>query len=131
MEARWQSGTTVLGDSLRADGANGDLTFSDLTTVNLRLFADLGQQRRLVRERPWLRGARVSLAVNNLFDARQDVRDAAGFVPVSYQPDYLDPVGRTVRVSFRKLFIPRRFWGGQGGRGTGGGRPEGVSAPPS
>ena len=50
------------------------------------------------------RGARVSLAVTNLFNARLDVRDAAGDTPISYQPAYIDPVGRSIRISFRKLF---------------------------
>jgi hypothetical protein len=34
------------------------------------------------------------------------VRDAAGLVPTSYQPDLLDPLGRTVSISIRKLFSP-------------------------
>lgn len=75
--------------------------------MNLRLFADLGQRETLVRERPWLLGARVSLALNNLFDQRVDVRDSGGLVPISYQPDLLDPIGRSVRLSVRKLFAPR------------------------
>ena len=48
---------------------------------------------------------RVTLGVDNIFDSRQRVRDATGMTPVSYQPDYLDPLGRTVRVSVRKLFF--------------------------
>jgi hypothetical protein len=48
----------------------------------------------------------VSLAVNNLFDTALDVRDEAGLVPVGYQRAYLEPLGRSVRVSFRKLFTP-------------------------
>ena len=32
-----------------------------------------------------------------------------GSVPFGYQPDLLDPIGRTVTISFRKLFLPRRF----------------------
>ncbi|WP_334162553.1 TonB-dependent receptor [Phenylobacterium sp.] len=98
--ARWQSGTEV--DGARFGGQ--DLEFSDLATVNVRLFADLGQQP-WARGRPWLRGARATLSVDNLFDARLDVRDADGVTPVSYQPDLVDPLGRTVRISFRKLFF--------------------------
>jgi hypothetical protein len=80
------------------------LRFSDLATVNLRLFADLGAQR-FARDHRWLRGARVTAAVNNLFDSRQKVRTAAGTIPISYQPDLLNPVGRSVRVTVRKLFF--------------------------
>jgi hypothetical protein len=34
------------------------------------------------------------------------VRDAAGNVPRNFQPDLLDPLGRTIKISFRKLFLP-------------------------
>jgi hypothetical protein len=99
LNARWVSGTHVFG------GTTGeDLTFSDLTTVDLRLFADLGQ-RPFARQHPFFRGSRVSLTFDNLFDQRVRVRDAAGITPVSYQPDLLDPLGRTVRISFRKIFF--------------------------
>ena len=83
------------------------LDFSDLTTVNLRLFADLGMQE-IARNNTWLRGARVSLAVDNIFDEKVDVRDATGAIPINYQPDLIDPVGRTLRLSFRKIFFPPR-----------------------
>jgi iron complex outermembrane recepter protein len=98
-EVNWQSGTTVRG------GADGDLDFSDLTTVNLRLFANLGQQRSLVQAVPFLRNTRISLDIDNLFDSRIGVTDASGAVPLSYQPDYLDPIGRSVRVTLRKQFF--------------------------
>jgi len=100
MNAKWESATRIDGGA----GPDDDLRFSDLATVNLRLFADLGAQR-FARDHRWLRGARVTVAVNNLFDSRQEVRTAAGTVPISYQPDLLDPVGRSVRVTVRKLFF--------------------------
>jgi outer membrane receptor protein involved in Fe transport len=81
------------------------LFFSDAATVNLRLFANLGQQQKLVQEIPFLRGSRVTLAIDNLFDTRPEVRDATGATPLSYQPFYLDPLGRSVRLSFRKMFF--------------------------
>lgn len=99
MNAKWQSSTRVIGS-----GTDGDLEFSDMTTVNLRLFADLGAQP-MARQNPWMRGARVTLAIDNLFDERQEVRTAAGVTPISYQPDLLDPVGRSVRLTVRKLLF--------------------------
>ncbi|TVV71661.1 TonB-dependent receptor [Sphingomonas solaris] len=100
LNASWQSGTTV-------DGATSaqTLRFSSLTTVGVRLFANLGQQQALTAKVPFLRGSRLSLGVTNLFNQRLDVRDVNGLVPVSYQPAYLDPLGRSVRISFRKLFF--------------------------
>lgn len=105
LTGNWQSGTVVRGGPDGSGGTAGDLFFSDLATVNLRLFADLGAQRGLVRRHRWLRGMRISFSVDNLFDARTRVRDAAGTTPLSYQPDYLDPLGRTVRISLRKVFF--------------------------
>ncbi|HYD45052.1 MAG TPA: TonB-dependent receptor [Phenylobacterium sp.] len=99
LNARWRSGSEVIG------GTFGDLKFEDLTTVNVRLFADLGMQPWARRDYPWLRGTRVSLSIDNLFDSRQEVRTADGGTPVNFQPDYLDPLGRQVRLSVRKLFF--------------------------
>jgi outer membrane receptor protein involved in Fe transport len=82
------------------------LRFSPLTTFDLRLFANLGERFELVTRHPWLRGTQLRLDVRNLFDAKPKVRDSAGEVPFSYQPDLLDPIGRTVGLSVRKLFSP-------------------------
>lgn len=102
LSANWQSGTTVRGGT----GAPADtLRFGSLATVNLRLFANLGLQPALVRDRPWLRGTRVTLAVDNVFNARQRVTDATGVVPSSFQPALIDPLGRVVRLQLRKLFF--------------------------
>lgn len=98
----WQSGTEVDGG---VAGATQRLNFGSLATVGLRLFADLGQQPALVRDNRWLRGSRISLGIDNLFNARQRVTDANGTVPINYQPGYLDPNGRVVRLTFRKLFF--------------------------
>jgi iron complex outermembrane receptor protein len=104
LTANWQSSTFVRGGALAGGGTGDDLFFDDFATVNLRLFADLGLQK-FARERPFLRGMRVSLSIDNLFNARQQVRDQLGTTPISYQPGYLDPLGRSVRLSVRKLFF--------------------------
>ncbi|WP_447411907.1 hypothetical protein, partial [Clostridium perfringens] len=75
-------------------------------TANLRIFADLQQQLPLLKAHPWVRGLRLTLGVDNILDSRQRVRDANGITPISYQPDYLNPLGRTIRLSIRKLFSP-------------------------
>ncbi|MDB5493278.1 MAG: TonB-dependent receptor-like protein, partial [Phenylobacterium sp.] len=97
----WKSGTTV------HDAASiGDLTFSAIAKLDLRLFADLSLRRELVAKFPFFRGSRLTFAVTNLFDQRVRVHDATGATPVSYQSAYLDPVGRKVSIGFRKLFAP-------------------------
>jgi len=57
---------------------------------------------------PFLRGTRLTFSVTNLFNERVRVTDALGETPVSYQPDYLDPLGRSVRISIRKSFFGGR-----------------------
>jgi hypothetical protein len=98
-EVDWLSGTRVTGVG------GSDLEFSPRMNVNLRLFANLGQQRDLVTAVPFLRNSRISLNIDNLFDDRVNVRDSLGQTPLSYQPFYLDPVGRSVRISLRKQFF--------------------------
>ncbi|MEI9890429.1 MAG: hypothetical protein WDN45_07315 [Caulobacteraceae bacterium] len=107
LNANWLSGTTVQGAAMAggAGSATGNLTFSDIATVNLRLFANAGAMRTVVQRHPWLRGARITLSFNNLFDQRIKVTDAAGRTPLSYQGAYLDANGRTVSLSIRKLFF--------------------------
>jgi len=102
LSANYRSATTVNGGTPQVPST---LRFGDLATANLRLFADLGQRLDLVRAHPWVRGMRVSLSVDNLFNTRQQVTDAAGATPIGFQPAYLDPLGRSVRLSVRKLFF--------------------------
>jgi uncharacterized membrane protein YgcG len=100
LSANWRSGTRVNG------GEDGALRFSPLATFDLRLFANLGERFELVSKYPGLRGTQVRLEVDNLLNERPRVRGAAGDVPFSYQSDLLDPLGRTISISFRKLFLP-------------------------
>ncbi len=102
ISANYATGTRVNGGTIAAPET---LNFGGLATANLRLFADLGQRLEWVKARPWLRGMRISLSVENVLNTRQRVTDATGATPNNYQPDYLDPLGRTVRLSIRKLFF--------------------------
>jgi len=102
LSVNWQSGTRVDGGTAAAPTT---LNFSSLATANLRLFFDPTTRPDLIAKHKWLMGTRLVVSVDNLFDSRQRVRDAAGNTPVSYQPDYLDPLGRTIRVGIRKLLF--------------------------
>ncbi len=104
VQANWQSGTTVNGGPIAGGGTSSNLHFSSFSTVNLSLFADLSQRPALIARHPWLKGTRLFIGVQNIFDTHLRVRDDAGAVPLSYQPDYLDPLGRTVRFGIRRLF---------------------------
>lgn len=98
VSAKYDSGSSIVG------GANGDLKFHDLATFNLRFFADFNQMPKLTDDLPFLKGSRLRLSVNNLFDAQRKVTDASGVVPLNYQPGYTDPLGRYVELEWRKAF---------------------------
>lgn len=95
----WQSGSNVLSGA--SDGL-GKLSFSDLTTVDLRLFVNLGDRRGVKRKYPWLKDTRIRFSIDNIFAERLDVRDETGTVPLSFQPELIDPLGRVFKVSLRK-----------------------------
>jgi hypothetical protein len=97
----WKDKTWVNG------GATGGQTlyFSDLATLDINLFANFSvpARKKLVDKYPILKGVQASLNFNNILDNKQTVRDQNGVTPQAYQRDYLDPLGRTVRIGFRKL----------------------------
>ncbi len=100
VSVNWQSGTAVGGSG----GGNGKLTVSDLVTVNIDLFANLAGRFGGRKAPAWLQGTRITFGITNLFDARLRVRDVNGWTPLSYQPAYLDPVGRFISLGLRKTF---------------------------
>ena len=102
--ANWRSAT-------RVDALTGDpLHFSPVATFDLRLFANVGQYLPVVSRYPWLRGASMRFEVGNIFNARPRVHDSAGAIPIGYEPNMLDPLGRTLMISFRKQFLPAAYY---------------------
>lgn len=98
LSAKYDSGSRVVG------GANGDLDFGDLATFNLRFFMDFNQKPKLIEAAPFLKGSRLRLSIDNLFDAQRKITDGSGRVPLNYQPGYTDPLGRYVELEWRKSF---------------------------
>jgi outer membrane receptor protein involved in Fe transport len=96
----WRS-PTVVGSGEPA--APDPLYFSSLGTADLRVFLDLGHVPWM-RNAAWAHGARASLAVTNLLDRRQTVHDAAGATPTAFEPGFLDPLGRVLALTLRKVF---------------------------
>jgi hypothetical protein len=99
---RWQSRALINGQM--AGAASEHLTQSPLSVFDLKLFAGGGAQGPPLLRAPVLRGALLTLAIDNVLNSRPRVRDGAGATPIAYQPDYLDPLGRVVRISLRRLF---------------------------
>lgn len=101
MHGSWLAPTTLDGSGLPG---TSDLRFGSVTSVNLNLFAEFSMMPKLVKQVPFLKGARLSLRFENLFDSVQKVTDASGAVPLSYQRDYINPRGRMIELEFRKAF---------------------------
>lgn len=100
INAQWQSPTKVRAGSPTDDER---LTFSQGVTLNLRLQINLADQPWLTRRLPFLRGY-LNLSGDNLLGAHTRVRGAGGAVPLAYEESYLNPTGRTFRITLRKRF---------------------------
>jgi iron complex outermembrane recepter protein len=99
INARWQTPTTTRAGSAPADR----FTFSQGVTINLRLQINLAEQHWLTRLLPFLRG-NLNLSADNILGAHTTVHDAMGRVPLAYSESYLNPTGRTFRITLRKRF---------------------------
>ncbi len=100
----WRDGSRVIGGPVAGGGTASDLNFSPQMVINLRAFIDINQQARFIERHPFFRNTRLRIAVDNVFDDRQSVRDAGGIVPLRYQPGFIDPLGRSFEIDFRKQF---------------------------
>jgi hypothetical protein len=100
LSGKWRSSTSVnSGDPSALDA----LSFSALGTLDSRMFVDFARLR-FTKDLPWAKGARASLVVLNVFDRRQTVLDATGVTPLAFAAGYLDPPGRTLWLTLRKVF---------------------------
>jgi iron complex outermembrane receptor protein len=90
----------------RLDGAgtpgSSDLFFDDLATFDIRVFTNIDQLTG--GKTPAFKNLRISLRMDNIFDAQRAVRDENGNTPINYQPFVIDPVGRFIGIDIRKLF---------------------------
>lgn len=98
----WQSGRDRMTGPI---GSQTRLNFGSLAKVGLLTEFNPGQNIDFLLKNPWLRGSRVQLRVDNLFDAKQRVTDENGEVPAAFAPNLIDPLGRVVRLTFRKQFF--------------------------
>ncbi len=96
----WRGGSVI-----DAGPSTGALRFDDQTTINLSAFYEAPKDLNLGPVSKWVAGARVTVAADNVLYSRPVVRDAQGRTPQAYQADYLDPLGRTVRLTVRKSLI--------------------------
>ena len=97
----YTGGAHIDGDLLTGTSR---LDFAPFAKVDLRLFADFDRMPGLTKAVPFLGHSRLTVRMDNLFDAQQRVTDANGVVPLSYQPGFQDPRGRIFQLEFRKQF---------------------------
>jgi hypothetical protein len=98
LDGNWVGRSRITAGTIAAPTA---VSFAPRTRLDMRFFVNLGPQfpdSRLAR------GARLAVEVENLFDSKQRVTDQTGTIPLRYQPYLLDPLGRVVRISLRKIF---------------------------
>lgn len=88
------------GDRVRSDTPAADLTFSGIFKLNVGAYISV---HHFLPGQDWTRHLQLKLDVQNITDAHVHVVDANGDVPNRFQADYLDPVGRTVKLTLRKL----------------------------
>jgi iron complex outermembrane recepter protein len=96
----WKQGTIVANEN----DANSALRFSPILLLNGSASFDLSQQTRLIGMVPFFKRMMVTLSINNVTNGVVVVRDAERLIPFRYQRGYLDPLGRTISLSFRKQF---------------------------
>ena len=101
LSGNYTGGSRIDGSPLTG---SSQLDFAPIARFDARLFADLNQRKGLIKAVPFLANSRVSLRVDNLFDAQQRVTDDRGLVPLRYQPGFQDPKGRFFEIEFRKQF---------------------------
>jgi hypothetical protein len=94
------TGSTRINGSTQP--GSSDLFFDDLVIIDLRVFFNLGQV--FEKRDTFLKNIRVAFRADNVFNSRRNVRNASGDVPLTYQPNLLDPTGRFVGIDIRKMF---------------------------
>jgi hypothetical protein len=80
----------------------GDNAYAALAQLDLDLFLEPATLFGARFDRGWAANTRLSINVQNMFDRFQRVTLADGTVPAGYDRYQLNPLGRTVQVTFRK-----------------------------
>jgi hypothetical protein len=95
----WFSPTQV-----NAGARTGTLSFKNAPILILGGSLDLGAQK-FAKGRPWLKGAKLTASVENVFDGYMHVRDGQGRTPEAYQKSLMNRgSGRSVKLGLRKQF---------------------------
>jgi len=97
LSASWNSASRIVG-------TDEVFRLTPPLRFNLSSFANLDRLMKSRRGAAWRRGLKISLDVQNLFEGYPRVTLLDGSVPAGYSRNEADPLGRTVRLAFRKQF---------------------------
>lgn len=97
----WNSPTSLIGSSVNE---HQDLRFGGFAIATLSAFANLAEAFDISKPYGLLGGMRGSLIISNVFNRRPPVLTNDRITPLRFQSPFLDPLGRTVSISFRKIF---------------------------
>ncbi|MEM7217297.1 MAG: TonB-dependent receptor [Pseudomonadota bacterium] len=98
LQSSWQSATTTLPDPLAPQLKRAPLLRVDLSAAYTVL-----PRSRLAQRWPLLGGTRIRLSVDNLFNARPQVRDEFNQTPPGSSRAELDPLGRYFGLELRSV----------------------------
>ncbi|APG63167.1 hypothetical protein LPB140_10615 [Sphingorhabdus lutea] len=102
VSATYRGKTKIASDSMTN---SEELFFSDKLDIDLRFFINLDERAKWLKSAlPFMKGTRLSFVVNNILDDYVTTVDGDGLVPIGYQRDLIDPVGRRFEIGLRKLF---------------------------
>lgn len=89
------------GSRVRNPDPAADLALAPIFKLNIGMYISV---HHFTPTQEWTSHMQLKVDLNNVTDARQSIRDRQGRVPYRLQPGFLDPVGRVVSVTLRKLF---------------------------
>ncbi len=97
VNGEWKNAINA-NDAATPDGSN-DFRYAPMTKFNVGFYAEPLRSRSAGERRPLLANLRMSIDVQNLFNARQRVSRGNGRGPALQGRNGLDPLGRTVQFS--------------------------------
>lgn len=97
----WNSSTSLI--DVTPDGEQ-ELRFVDYAVVDVSFFTNLAETFNISEKATFLKNTRVTFEIANLFNQRPRAETASGTTPLRFQNTLLDPIGRTLSLSLRKVF---------------------------
>jgi outer membrane receptor protein involved in Fe transport len=88
----------------RVRGVDRTFHFKPPVIFNMSMFAEPDRLFERMKGSGLMKGLKISLDIQNLFNGYRRVTTDDGAVAAGYSRDEIDPLGRTVRITLRKKF---------------------------